>query len=132
MPRLLGPLWRPAPVVVAVAVLAAGATAIGHAARRIYDQEVTAREVGRLYADLPYAIERAGGAAYLRGCAPLFSGPFQTPIVAWRLRVHQYQVGLHPPGGRGTLIAPFYSALATDDRYPGRFNDGRWVVRSRC
>jgi hypothetical protein len=131
MPRLLGALWRPAPIVVAVAVLAAGATAIGHAARRLYDQQGNARAVVRLYADLPYAIERAGGAAYLRSCAPLFSGPFQTPIVAWRLHLHQYQVGLHPRG-QGTLIAPSYNALATDRRYRELANDGRWVIRTAC
>jgi hypothetical protein len=131
MPRLLGSRRRWAPVVVAVAVVAAGATAIGHAARRLYTQQQTARDVVRLYAALPDTIARAGGAARQRSCGPVFSGPFQTPIVAWRLHLHQHEVGLHPRGGRGTLISPYYGALATDRRYR-EVVSGRWVVRANC
>jgi hypothetical protein len=41
-------------------------------------------------------VSRAGGAARLRACGDLYTGPFQVPVVAWNLRVHTTQVTLEP------------------------------------
>jgi len=33
-------------------------------------------------------VERAGGAALIRACGDVYTGPFQVPVVAWNLHLH--------------------------------------------
>lgn len=50
----------------------------------------------RLNDALPGLIARAGGAARLRACGGVYTGPFQVPVVAWNLRLHTTDVKLDP------------------------------------
>jgi hypothetical protein len=42
-------------------------------------------------------VARAGGAARLRACGDVYTGPFQVPVVAWHLDVHTTLVESTPP-----------------------------------
>jgi hypothetical protein len=52
----------------------------------------------RLSDKVPGLVARAGGAARIRACGDVYTGPFQVPLVAWNLRLHTTQVrSLDPP-----------------------------------
>jgi len=51
----------------------------------------------RLNDAVPALVARAGGAARLRACGDVYTGPFQVPVVAWNLRLHTTQVQSTPP-----------------------------------
>jgi hypothetical protein len=46
--------------------------------------------------EVPGLVARAGGAARLRACGDIYTGPFQVPLVAWNLHVHTTQVSSLP------------------------------------
>jgi hypothetical protein len=81
--------------------------------------------------DLPAAIAAAGGAAAIRRCGPVYTGPFHTPAVAWALHLHLDEVGIFaiPPG---TLIAGRRSWLAHDPRFHPVARTAQWRVLRRC
>jgi hypothetical protein len=90
------------------------------------------RVLDKTYADLPRAIERAGGRAAVLRCGQVFTGPFQTQAVAYRLHLHQNQVGLRPrvPGAildvNGTRLG------GTPGFEKVRLRTDRWVFRTSC
>jgi hypothetical protein len=45
---------------------------------------------------LPGLVARAGGAARLRACGDVYTGPFQVPLVSWNLHLHMTQVSSDP------------------------------------
>ena len=47
---------------------------------------------GRLNDEVAGVVARAGGAARLRACGDVYTGPFQVPVVAWNLHMHTTQV----------------------------------------
>jgi hypothetical protein len=54
-----------------------------------------------LWADLKTLIAKEGGPERLLSCGGVFSGPFQTQMVAWELGIHGIQIGWRtspPPG----------------------------------
>jgi hypothetical protein len=54
-----------------------------------------------LWADLKKLIDKEGGPERLKACGGVFSGPFQTQMVAWELGIHGIQIGWRtspPPG----------------------------------
>jgi hypothetical protein len=54
-----------------------------------------------LWADLKTLLEKEGGPKRLLACGGVFSGPFQTQMVAWELHIHGIQIGWRstpPPG----------------------------------
>jgi hypothetical protein len=54
-----------------------------------------------LWKDLKTLLDREGGPKRLLACGGVFSGPFQTQMVAWELHIHGIQVGWRsttPPG----------------------------------
>ena len=81
--------------------------------------------------DLPNAIAAAGGAAAIRSCGAVYTGPFHTPAVAWALDLHldQVQIFAFPPG---TLIAGRRSWLAHDPRFNPVARSRQWRVLRRC
>jgi hypothetical protein len=81
--------------------------------------------------DLPNAIDAAGGAAAIRRCGTVFTGPFHTPAVAWAMRLHldQVQIFPFPPG---TVIAGRRSWLAHDPRFNPVARSAQWRVLRRC
>jgi hypothetical protein len=116
----------------AVAVaLAASAALLVHPLRTVEHQTRQVRTETRLLNALPETIERAGGAAAIRACGPVVTGPFQTQNVAWELKVHEHQVGTRT-GPTGTALVARGSRVRNATRLPVRLDAGRWVVRSSC
>jgi hypothetical protein len=83
-----------------------------------------------LYAELPTAIARAGGAGAVKRCH-VYTGPYQVQALAWRLKMHSGDVDIvvRPPG---IVFAPRYSALARDPRFAPLTATHDWVVRRTC
>src|SRR5918997_3551687 len=85
-----------------------------------------------LWHDLKGLIDEAGGKAPLLACSGVFSGPFQTQMVAYELGIHGIQVGwkVTPPPGvvfrtRTVPDGPLVSK-PTDDRYRLVATNGKW------
>jgi hypothetical protein len=85
---------------------------------------------GRLAAELPELLDRAGGRDAVLRCRPVSTDPFLTQLVAYRLRVRGIEVGIHPEPP-GTTIAP-RGSRADDRRFPRRAATARWVLRATC
>src|SRR3954471_11598142 len=84
-----------------------------------------------LYGTVPEAIKAGGGEARLKSCGPVYTGAFQTQVVAWYMHLHEMDVGIFalPPG---TAIAPAYSYLSRDPRFPTIARTHKWVIGSSC
>ena len=81
------------------AALGVAAAAAAFAAPNVTGIVPTANSLkyqARLMDGLGKAVHRAGGAKRLLACGDPYSGPFQVPAVAWRLRVHTSRVHLNP------------------------------------
>lgn len=133
--RVLGLARRRLPVrTLAVCVVVALAVTIpfvvASAVRVGRDVERTQAAV-RLYGALADVLDRAGGAAAVRACGPLYTGPFQTQVLAWELHVHPREIGTHPEPP-GTRIWPASLAPALDADFPPRFVQGGWTMSSTC
>jgi hypothetical protein len=85
-----------------------------------------------LWADLRGLIDDAGGKEALLACGGVFSGPFQTQMVAYELGIHGIQVGWKttpPPGATfRTRTVPDGPLVTrpTDDRYRLVGTNGKW------
>jgi hypothetical protein len=98
-----------------------------------------------LWHDLKGLIDEAGGKHALLACGGVYSGPFQTQMVAYELGLHGIQVGwkVTPPPGvvfrtRTVPDGPLVTK-PTDDRYRLVATNGKWrlltvppVGRSDC
>ena len=84
-----------------------------------------------LYGTVPDAIEAGGGEAKLKSCGSVYTGDFQTQAVAWYMHLHEMdsEIFAFPPG---TTIAPSYSALSRDPRFPTIATTRKWVIGSSC
>ncbi len=84
-----------------------------------------------LYGTIPDAIAAGGGEAKLKSCGSVYTGNFQTQAVAWYMHLHEMQAEIFafPPG---STIAPSYSALSTDPRFPTIATTRKWVIGSSC
>jgi hypothetical protein len=85
-----------------------------------------------LWADLKGLIDDAGGQDALLACGGVFSGPFQTQMVAYELGIHGIQVGwkVTPPPGvtfrtRTVPDGPLVTK-PTDDRFRLVATNGKW------
>jgi hypothetical protein len=85
-----------------------------------------------LWHDLKGLIDEAGGKQRLLACGGIFSGPFQTQMVAYELGIHGIQVGwkITPPPGvvfrtRTVPDGPLVTK-PTDDRYRLVATNGKW------
>jgi hypothetical protein len=85
-----------------------------------------------LWHDLKGLIDEAGGKQPLLACGGVFSGPFQTQMVAYELGIHGIQVGwkVTPPPGvtfrtRTVPDGPLVTK-PTDDRYRLVATNGKW------
>ena len=85
-----------------------------------------------LWADLKGLIDEAGGQEALLACGGMYSGPFQTQMVAYELGIHGIQVGwkVTPPPGATfrTRTVPDGPLVTrpTDDRYRLVGTNGKW------
>jgi len=93
-----------------------------------YDQIVAEAD---LYGTVPEAIKAGGGEARLKSCGAVYTGAFQTQAVAWYMHLHEMQseIFAYPPG---TTIAPDFSPLSHDPRFPPIGRTRKWVVGSSC
>jgi hypothetical protein len=84
-----------------------------------------------LYGTVPDAIKAGGGEAKLKSCGTVYTGAFQTQAVAWYMHLHEMdsEIFAFPPG---TTIAPSYSALSRDPRFPPIATTRKWVIGSSC
>jgi hypothetical protein len=89
------------------------------------------KDVANLYGTVPDAIRAAGGEAVLKSCGTIYTGNFQTQTVAWYLHIHEVdaEIFAFPPG---TIIAPTYTYLSRDPRFPVFARYGHWVIGSSC
>jgi hypothetical protein len=115
----------------AVAIAAGAAPFLRNDVRELdynYDQIVAEAD---LYGTVPEAIEAGGGEARLKSCGAVYTGAFQTQAVAWYMHLHEMQseIFAYPPG---TAIAPDFSALSHDPRFPPIGRTRKWVVGSSC
>jgi hypothetical protein len=85
-----------------------------------------------LWHDLKGLIDEAGGKEPLLACGGIFSGPFQTQMVAYELGIHGIQVGwkVTPPPGATfrTRTVPDGPLVTkpTDDRFRLVGTNGKW------
>jgi hypothetical protein len=84
-----------------------------------------------LYGTVPDAIEAGGGEKALKSCGTVYTGAFQTQAVAWYMHLHEMdsEIFAFPPG---TTIAPSYSSLSRDPRFPTIAKTRKWVIGSSC
>jgi hypothetical protein len=84
-----------------------------------------------LYGTVPDAIRAGGGEAKLKSCGTVYTGAFQTQAVAWYMHVHEMdsEIFAFPPG---STIAPSFSALSRDPRFPTIAKTRKWVIGSSC
>jgi hypothetical protein len=144
--RRLGP-GRVRPVVIAallLGTLVASPTIVAKADNTARVQGGLEHEA-YLWADLRGLIDEAGGKDALLACGGVFSGPFQTQMVAYELGIHGIQVGwkMTPPPGvtfrtRTVPDGPLVTR-PTDDRYRLVATNGKWRLltvpprgRSEC
>ena len=61
----------------------------------------------------------------------VYTGAFQTQAVAWYMHLHEMdsEIFAFPPG---TTIAPSFSALSRDPRFPTIATTRKWVIGSSC
>jgi hypothetical protein len=120
---------------VALVALAALALWTPYTVQDIRSLDVGMRRVGdeaNLYgATLKATIAKAGGRAALTRCGPVFTGPLETQVVAYRLHLHETQVSIFsmPPG---TVIGRRGTAVAADPRFAPAAATALWVVRRSC
>jgi hypothetical protein len=69
----------------------------------------------RLADRVPALVARAGGAARLRACGDIYTGPFQVPLVAWNLGMHTTLVQSTTP----IRPAVVFRAKSTPPERPG-------------
>jgi len=84
-----------------------------------------------LYGTIPEAIAAGGGEAALKSCGTVYTGAFQTQAVAWYMHLHEMdsEIFAFPPG---TTIAPSFSSLSRDPRFPTIATTRKWVIGSSC
>jgi hypothetical protein len=81
--------------------------------------------------NLRAAIAKAGGEDAIKACGDVFTGPFQIQALAWYLHMHGTELRIFP-FGPGTSVAPRYSQLSVDPRYPRITETKKWIVGSSC
>ena len=113
-----------------VLVAAAAPFVVADVDKLRFDLDVVRAE-SELYDRLPPIVAKAGGAAALLRCGPVYAPPFEVQAVAWAMHVHSSQVGIfaNPPG---TVLAGHFSALGHDPRFPEINKNRRWIVGRNC
>ncbi|MDQ3588502.1 MAG: hypothetical protein M3350_05845 [Actinomycetota bacterium] len=141
--RLTGRPWAARAVIVAGAAVAVCLVALPVMGQKgdsfvekrfVKSRKLVAHEAS-LWPNLERVIAAAGGKERLKACGGLYSGPYQTQMVAYELGVHGAQVrsleGTPPPGAgfrtRTIPTGPLVIEL-TDRRYRQIAREGKWRV----
>jgi hypothetical protein len=92
------------------------------------------RYEARIWSEFKTVLDRVGGPARLRECGGVFSGPFQTQMIAWQLHLHGASVAYRPTPPPGVLFrtrtvprGPLVTT-PTDPRYRQVTRYGKWRV----
>jgi hypothetical protein len=98
--------WAAPATAAAAAVLALGISApfISEKANNTKRVLGGLRHEADIWHDLKSTIHEAGGRHRLLACGGIFSGPFQTQMMAWELHIHGIQVGWKTTPGPGVLF----------------------------
>ena len=117
-------------IAVGLFALAAGPFVVAQALRTRTEFAGGMRE-SRYYDALPAAIAQAGGRDALLGCGRVYTLAFDTQIVAYAMRMHEKDVGIHElvPG---QIIARLHSGKGDPVRFPNRTVTRRWVFARSC
>jgi hypothetical protein len=112
-------------------VAAASAPSVIEDIHELDEGAMRIRAEADLYGTVPDAIKAGGGEAKLKACGTVYTGAFQTQAVAWYMHVHEMdsEIFAFPPG---STIAPSYSALSRDPRFPEIARTRKWVIGSSC
>jgi hypothetical protein len=115
----------------AVVIAAASAPFVIGDVRELDEAAWRIDQEAQLYGTVPEAIEAAGGREKLMACGAVYTGAFQTQAVAWYMHLHEMEseIFAFPPG---TTIAPNFSALSKDPRFPTIAKTRKWVIGSSC
>ena len=123
-----GPIAAAALTVIVVAASFPAVRSAIHELDYNYDQIVAEAD---LYGTADAAIKAGGGEDKLKACGAVYTGAFQTQVVAWYMHLHEMdtEIFAYPPG---TTIAPYFSALSHDPRFPPIARTRKWVIGSSC
>jgi hypothetical protein len=79
------------------------------------------------------ALGRAGGRAVVLACGTVYTGAFQTQVVAWHLGVPQVDVEVDlTPTPPGTVVAPRFTGLSRDPWFAPIVRAQHWAISSSC
>jgi hypothetical protein len=89
------------------------------------------RQSAQAAEDLPQLLDRVGGAAAVRRCDPVFTGPFEVQLVAWHLGVPNREVGIgpRPPG---SVLALRVTREARAPGFRPVAQSTWWTLRRAC
>jgi hypothetical protein len=115
----------------AVALLAVAAPFVAYRVHQLDLDRLDVEEDAALYGSAKDAIAAGGGREKLLQCGTVYTGAFQTQTVAWYMHLHENQVEIFafPPG---TTVAPSYTALSRDPRFPVYARTKLWKVGTSC
>jgi hypothetical protein len=122
---------RPAAWALATVAVLASLPSLVFGIDRLRTRVDTVRYESGRYGSLAAAIDAAGGRSALTHCGPVFTAWSDKEAAAWKLHVHQYQVG-SSARVPGTTVAARDTPLAHDPRFPAIAGTPRWVVGSSC
>ena len=129
-----GAAARLGPVAAGALIAAIAAAWAPFAISDVRELDLAARRIAaeaELYGSLPEAIKAGGGEARLKSCGSVYTGNFQTQVVAWYMHQHEMDTEIYasPPG---VTIAASYSSLSRDPRFPTIARTEKWVIGSSC
>jgi hypothetical protein len=118
--------------IVAIAALLAAGPVRGDLRALQDDAEAIAAEAA-FEGSLPEVLGRAGGRDVVLACGAIYTGAFQTQVVAWHLGVDQIDVEVDlTPTPPGTVVAPSFTALGRDPWFAPIVRAEHWHVSSSC
>jgi hypothetical protein len=86
-----------------------------------------------LDSSLPAVIARAGGRHAVLACGTVYTGAFQTQVVAWHLGVPARDVEVDlTPTPPGTVVAPSFTALSRPPWFTPIARSPHWGISSSC
>ncbi len=130
----VGWAWLAARVPVAVIVVAALAAlpgVVGSVDRLGGDLRRT-RDSDRFYGSLPAFIERAGGRAAVKRCGTVYTGPYNTQALAYRLHTREQEIGLRPETPGSVLDAVGSLRGAGNPDFALKERSTEWMLRQTC
>lgn len=99
---------------------------------RLGDNLARIRETDRLYAALPGFIARAGGRGAVKRCGQVFTGPYSTQAVAYRLHTRQSEIGLRPVAPGSVLDGARSPLGAGNPDFAVKLRSTEWMLRRTC